>query len=84
VASHLRSIHAILVLKSMEGGAYHFTRAPKSLSPKYDMDAYTATLFVGEGGARLVLRVGSSKKLKYPTFNTNPMNILHKIIKIPL
>jgi hypothetical protein len=37
------------------------------LSPKYDMDAYMATLFGG-----VVLRIGSSKKLD-STYNTSPM-----------
>jgi hypothetical protein len=67
-ASHLRSIHAILVLKSMEGGAYHFTRAPKSFSPKYDMDAYTATLFVGEGRGQTCVESWVKQKAKIPNF----------------
>ena len=48
----------------MEVGTYHFTQVP---SPKYDMDAYMAILFVGEVW---VLRVGSSKKLD-PTLKTS-------------
>jgi len=42
VPSHLRSIHAILAIESMEVGTYHFTQGSK-----YDMDAHM-TLFGGE------------------------------------
>jgi hypothetical protein len=55
----------------MEVGTYHFTRGPKSLNPKYDMDVYMVALFGGE--AQDVLRVGLSKIMD-PTW--------HKIIKI--
>jgi hypothetical protein len=43
----LRSICAILAIKSMEVGNYHFTQVPGPKN-KYDMDAYMATLFGGE------------------------------------
>ena len=54
------------------------------LSPKYDMDAYTTTLFKGKG-LGLVLEVGFSIKVD-ATLNTNPTNILflHKTIKVRL
>ena len=41
--SHLRSIHVISTIESMEVGTYHFKRGPK-----YDVIAYMATLFGGE------------------------------------
>jgi hypothetical protein len=44
VPSPMRSIRAILAVESMEVGTDHFTRVP-SPNPKYDMDAYMATLF---------------------------------------
>jgi hypothetical protein len=39
-----RSIRAISAVESMEVGTHHFIWS-KVLSPKYDMDAYMATLF---------------------------------------
>ena len=38
VPSHMRSIHPISVVESMEVETYHFTWGPV-LSPNYDMDA---------------------------------------------
>jgi hypothetical protein len=61
VPSHLRLIHAISTVESMEIGAYHFTQGPKSLVPKYDTDAYTTTPFGGETWD--LLGVGLSRNL---------------------
>ena len=63
----------------MEVGTYHFTRGPKSLNPKYDMDVYMVALFEGE--AQDGLRVGLSKIMN-PTCHTNPKIFWHKIMKI--
>ena len=76
---HLRSICAMSTVRSMEVGTHHFTRGPKFLNPKYDMDVYMVALFGGE--AQDVLRVGLSKIMN-PTCHTNPKIFWHKIIKI--
>jgi hypothetical protein len=69
VPSHLRLIRAVLAVESMEVGTYHFTWGPKSMSPKYDMDAYMATFFwevrletCGEGWAEQKARLNSQHK----------------------
>ena len=47
VPSHLRLIRVILAVESMKVGTYT-SLVSQALSPKYDMNVYTATLFGDE------------------------------------
>jgi hypothetical protein len=81
VMFHLCSNRAISTIESMELGTYPLHIGSQVLSPKYDMDAYTAILFGGEGHALCRELHGSGEKLE-PTLNTSPEFLLHKIINI--
>ena len=60
------------------------SHGPQALSPKYDMNAYMATLFEGEAWD-LCWELGLAKK-KYAQLSTQvpQISILHEIVKIRL
>jgi hypothetical protein len=80
VPSHLRSIHAILIVEGMEVGTYHMGFQPHGIPcPKYDMDAYMAILFGGE-----TCDESWVAQKPRPNSQRKSHDYLHKMIKIRL
>ena len=63
----------MIVCLKEEEKVCHEGRFTRVLSPKYDLDAYMATLFRGEAWD-LCWELGRAKKLD-PNLNTTPANI---------
>ena len=68
--------------ESMEVATHHFTRGPKSLNPKYDMDVYMVALF-GVCSSRCVCNEYRVEQKVGPNLHHKSLKkILHKLIKI--